>query len=62
MLKQNIANFILYNLAHAGIKPEADVNSNLISDVVEGWNRQIYIIPDQPIKIHKSTNKKITLM
>lgn len=62
MLKQNIANFILYNLAHTDIHQGAFVNSTLISDIVEGWNRQIYITPNQPIKINKSTSKKINLM
>lgn len=62
MLKQNIANFILYNLAHTEIQLEPKNSSGLISEVVEGWNNNIYITPSQPIQINKSTNKKITLM
>ena len=62
MLKQNIANFILYNLEHTDLQQSMKVDTGLISDVVEGWNKQIYITPKQPIILNKSTNKKITLM
>ena len=62
MLKQSIANFILYHLEHTDIQQNIKVDTGLISDVVEGWNRQVYITPNQPITLNKSTNKKITLM
>ena len=62
MYKQNIANFILYNLAHTDIYQGVNVNKGLISEVVEGWNQQIYITPNQPIKINKNKIQKKLLM
>ena len=62
MYKQNIANFILYNLAHTDIHRDLNVNKTLISDVVEGWNRQIYVTPNQPIRINHNLPPKKILM
>lgn len=62
MYKQNIANFILYNLAHTDIYQGANINKGLISDVVEGWNREIYVTPNQPIRVNKNKTKKNLLM
>ena len=62
MYKQNIANFILYNLAHTDMYQGANINKGLISDVVEGGNREIYVTPNQPIRVNKNKTKKNLLM
>ncbi len=56
MHKQNIADFILYDMNKNHIPGGFGVNSGLISEVVEGWNRNIYITPAESIKFHH-TNK-----
>lgn len=61
MYNPNIANYILYSLAHEKVENGLGVNSGLISDVVEGWNRQIYVVPNKKIKFH-TQNKKYKLM
>ena len=41
MHKQNIADFILYDMNKNHIPGGFGVNSGLISEVVEGWNRKL---------------------
>ena len=62
MHKQNIADYILYDMNKNHIKNDFGVNSSLISEIVEGWNRNIYITPNSRVKFHnqyKSTHFNI---
>ena len=62
MFKQNIANFILYDLSHTDIHAGLKVNKGLINDVVEGWDKQIYIVPNQQIRIKETSVKNFNIM
>ncbi|MBQ8482116.1 MAG: hypothetical protein IJ532_06235 [Alphaproteobacteria bacterium] len=52
MHKQNIADFILYDMNKNHVRSGFGVDSRIISEVVEGWNRNIYITPNERIKFH----------
>lgn len=52
MHKQNIADFILYDMNKNHEKSDFYINSGLISEVVESWNRDIYITPNSGIKFY----------
>lgn len=62
-MKHNVANFIIHDLS---TKYRADeslgVNSTVISDVVEGWNRKIYVVPYQAVKLNRQEPEKYILM
>lgn len=63
MQDSKIANYILYDLAKKINVPRGfGVNGNLISDVVEGWDQRIYIVPNQSLKLHHHEPKKYQLM
>lgn len=62
MYNQNIADYILYSLASERADGNMGVNSSLISDVVEGWNRQIYVVPNKGVKSYMRNNHQYPLM
>lgn len=62
MKQQNIANVILYDISKRRTSAEAIINTGLISEVVEGWNQNIYIIPPQSLRLHKPPTAKYILM
>lgn len=50
MHKQNIADFILYDISRNHVQNGFGVNASAISEVVEGWNQNIYVTPSENIK------------
>ena len=50
MHKQNIADFILYDINKSHVKNGFGVDAGVISDVVEGWNQRIYVTPSENIR------------
>lgn len=52
MHKQNIADFILYDISKNHGKGVWGVNSGIISEVVEKWNRDVYVTPRTQVKFH----------
>lgn len=62
MRRQDIANIILYDVAKRHLPQELEINSKLISEVVEGWNRDIYVIPSQSVRFQKNNRHKYVLM
>lgn len=58
MYNDNIANFILYDMAKSKPFHNYGVDSNIISEVVEGWNRQIYVFPKQSLIFNHRLNRK----
>jgi len=62
MRQQNIANIILYDVTKRRSPQELEINSNLISEVVEGWNRDIYVFPSQSVRFQKNNRHKYVLM
>ncbi len=62
MHKQNIADFILYEMNKKYIQNNFNVSANLISEIVDGWNREIYVMPHTQARFHhkqKSVNLTI---
>ncbi|MBR1600561.1 MAG: hypothetical protein IJ677_03180 [Alphaproteobacteria bacterium] len=57
MHKQNIADFILYDIYKNHVQNGFGVSSGIISDVVEGWNHNVYVTPNESVKFHH--NNKI---
>lgn len=62
MRQQNIANIILYDVAKRYSPQETGVDSSLISEVVEGWNQNIYVVPAQSVRFLKNKPPKYVLM
>ena len=62
MQKQSIANILLYDMAQKHTPAEFGVDDRIISEVVEGWNRHIYIFPQNGIRLQKNLRKKYDLM
>lgn len=52
MHKQNIADFILYDICKSHNQGAWGINSGIISEVVERWNRDIYVAPHTQVRFH----------
>lgn len=62
MQKQSIANILLYGMAQKYTPAEFGADESIISEVVESWNRHIYIFPQNGIRLQKNRRKKYDLM
>ena len=63
MQNTQIANYILFDLEQKHKLPlNFDVSSQVISEVVEGWNQNIYVVPKKAVKIFHEDTKKYVLM
>ncbi len=62
MQKQNIANILLYGMAQQHTPAEFGADERIISEMVEGWNQNVYIFPHYGIKLQKNRQKKYHLM
>lgn len=63
MVKDDVANFIIHDLAlKTKVQDGYGVNSGIISDVVEGWNRKVYIVPNKALRLNHIEHKKYILM
>ena len=62
MQNKDIINVLLSDLAHEKVKTGYGVNSGIISDVVEGWNQNIYVVPNKIVLNKHSSNKKFEIM
>ena len=62
MQNNDIINVILSDLAHEKVKTGYGVNSGIISDVVEGWNQNIYVVPNKIVLNKHLSNKKFDIM
>ena len=63
MIKHNVANYIIQDLSCKNRVPNGyGFNSGVISDVVEGWNQKIYIVPNQALKINHNEPEKYIFM
>ena len=62
MKQENIANIILSGMSKQVAAGEITFNKTLINEVVEGWNRNIYVIPPQSLRLHKPQPPKYTVM
>jgi len=45
MQQKSIADYILYDISKHRIPDSFGISSEIISEVVEGWNQSIYITP-----------------
>ncbi len=62
MQNKDVINVLLSNLANEKVKTGFGVNSGIISDVVEGWNQNIYVVPNKIILNKDPNNKKFNIM
>ena len=63
MQDTQIAHHILFDLEKSHKLPHGyEANSQIISEVVEGWNRHIYVVHNQAIKLQHRKTKKYILM
>lgn len=63
MQNTKIANYLIYDLSKKIHMPaELNVNSRVISRMVDDWNRNIYIVPAEAVKLRQSKQKKYLLM
>ena len=63
MEQNNIAHYIVYDLSKKIYMPKKlQVNSRIISRVVDDWNEHIYIIPPEATHLKHNQSKKYTLM
>lgn len=53
MHKQNIADFILYDMKKNHVTCGFGIDAGLISKVVEGWNQNIYVAPNENLKFYR---------
>ncbi|MBO6289340.1 MAG: hypothetical protein IJ738_01530 [Alphaproteobacteria bacterium] len=63
MQNTQIANYILFDLEQKRKIPLGfDVSSQIISELVDGWNKNVYVVPNQATKLCRREIKKYTLM
>lgn len=59
LMAKDIANFILYDLSKkARLSTNITAHSGVISDLVEGWNRHVYVVPNNALRFYRRENKK----
>ena len=62
MQEQNIANILLYDMMPKQKPAGLDIDNLIISEIVEGWNKNIYVIPKRSLKFQKCQHKKYDFM
>ena len=63
MPNNNIANYIVADLQRQHKVPyNYTLNRRIISEVVEGWNQKIYVVPARAVNLWHKENKKYELM
>ncbi len=62
MQEQTIANIILSDILNKNVSAKSNTDNKVISEVVESWNKNIYIIPKQSLKFQKRRAKKYDFM
>ena len=54
-------NVLLYNISNH-YTPEEITTGRLISEVIDGWQQNKYVFPQQPIKLKHQQHKTYRLM
>ena len=63
MQENRIANYIVLDLEQQHKVPyNYQVSSRIINDVVEGWNKQVYVIPHNAVNLWHKERKKYIIM
>lgn len=62
MTKDNIMNVLLYDLSKRRVPDEYVENNQLISEIVEGWEHNKYVFPQNKIKFKHSSYTTYRLM
>ena len=62
MQQKNIADYILYDIAKKRMQSGLGITSEIISEVVEGWNSNIYVVPTKNTQFENLPHPKINLM
>ena len=53
MMQKNLAQIMVYGLTEPSLLENIEVNRRIIHEVVENWNRKIYIVPPQALGISR---------
>ncbi|MBQ9271293.1 MAG: hypothetical protein IJ218_03410 [Alphaproteobacteria bacterium] len=62
MQQQNIMNVLLGDLVRPRLSDEITLNTKIISELVDGWDRQKYVFPTEKINFRHKQSKKYRLM
>ncbi len=62
MQQQNIMNVLLGDLMRPRLSDEITLNTKIISELVDGWDRQKYVFPTEKINFRHKQSKKYRLM
>lgn len=63
MQDSRIANYIVFDLEQQHKMPyNYQMNKRIISSVVEGWDKKIYVVPQRALDLWHKERKKYTLM
>ncbi len=63
MIKHTIANFVVNDLAEKyRLQKGYEANYSVISEIVEGWDRQVYVVPNTGLKLQHKEQQKHILM
>jgi hypothetical protein len=62
-MKTNVANFIIHDLSsHNKLHENLPIDSEVISEIVEGWNQNVYVVSDTATELNRLEIKKYILM
>lgn len=63
MQENKIVNYIVLDLEQQHKVPYSHtLNQRIISDIVDGWDKKIYVIPHDVLNFRRKKHKKYTLM
>lgn len=63
MQENRIANYIVFNLEQQNkMSYNYQMDRHIINNVVEGWDKKIYIVPQQALNLWHKERKKYSLM
>jgi len=62
MSQHNIMNVLLYDISQRHAPEEISTNNRLISEIVEGWEHNKYVFPQNKIKFKHNSDTAYRLM
>ena len=52
-MQNNLAQIIVYGLSEKLLFENMELNRQIIDNVVENWDREVYIVPSQALKVNR---------
>ena len=63
MKTHTFANIIIHDLSSKSrLHDNFEISRGIISELVEGWNKNIYVIPNQALHLYSEKTKKYLYM